>query len=75
MNIRDDRGRGVTGKSPPAVPTKSYLEKHKDEFFVDAVLVDCGKCGRSHFVTVDQCPDHRTAARETALASRQTAAA
>jgi hypothetical protein len=33
---------------------------------IDRVLYDCPDCRRSHFVTVDGCPDAATAARETA---------
>lgn len=59
-------GRLVTQKAPD--PTHAYfMPAHLGH---DAVLYDCPDCGRSHFVTVDGCPDAAQAAAETAMVKR-----
>ena len=68
MNIRDDRGRGR--RTPPSVPTKLTVFDFPNMFSPDAVLYDCPDCGRSHFVTVDPCPDARMAELETGMVGR-----
>lgn len=72
MVIRDDRGaktaRGYWGPFPE--PTRHEIAGRPTDFAPDAVLYNCPDCGRSHFVTVDDCPDAETAARETAMVKR-----
>lgn len=74
MLIRDDRGKGRN--SPPTLPRRvpiGYAAYGEPSF--DAVLIDCRSCGRSHFVTVDECPSAAVAAKETAATERQTVTA
>ncbi len=64
--VRDDRGKGR--HSPPETrPAKRGNHT--------ATLFDCPKCSRAHFVDAGPCPSASDAAREVAIASRQTAAA
>jgi hypothetical protein len=60
MVIRDDR------KDKFRFPHASAADRDAALQTVDRVLYDCPDCRRSHFVTVDGCPDAATAARETA---------
>lgn len=70
MLIRDDRGFGRWGADQiPTLPTKVNNELDMSIYGFDAVLCFCTKCRRSHFVTVDGCPDEATARRETAQAA------
>ena len=72
MVIRDDRKR-VGGQA--AVPPDQYVRDNPAHFSPDRVLYDCPDCGRSHFVTVDACPDAATALRETAMVDGRKRAA
>ena len=75
MLIRDDRGLGgwKPGRFPlmaaERMPTfTSRSHKPHAHYNPDRVLIDCPDCKRSHFVTVDECPDAAEAAAETAMA-------
>lgn len=63
MVIRDDRKPVRTDVLLGGLSPKEY-------FAPDAVLYDCPECGRAHFVTVDDCPDAETAAREAGMVRR-----
>lgn len=65
MLIRDDRGAFSFGCGAP-IPGRDEPAKRR----IDRVLFDCPACGRSHFVTVDACPDEAEAAAETRMAGR-----
>lgn len=73
MNIRDDRKshRGMPGVLDLNRPGDA--EKYPARYAPEFVLYDCPDCHRSHFVTVDACPDAATAAKETAMVDRRAA--
>lgn len=62
MRIRDDRH-----------PDQEKIGTRENRERYDAVLYNCPQCGRSHFVTVDDCPTADTAAYETAMVDRKAA--
>jgi hypothetical protein len=71
MRVRDDRGIGR--REPRRYGVDVCHGGDDPKYYPDAVLYDCPDCGRSHFVTVDACPDTETAAAETASVDRRAA--